>query len=131
MNREKITLLLCALLIGFCSFALVNTHHTHRLMQAMIGQTLAIEIQDDMPDEQVIRLAHEIDKLCRAWETSSPMISTYSRHDEVERVSEDMQKLRPLCDAGQYTELRLTLCRIQASLDHLLDTELPTWANIL
>ena len=131
MNREKITLLLCALLIGFCTFALVNTHHTYRRMQAMIGQTLAMKIQDDMPDEQGIRLTHEIDRLGRAWETSSRTLSTYSRHDEVERVSEDMQKLRPLCDAGQYTELRLTLCRIQASLDHLLDTELPTWGNIL
>ena len=49
----------------------------------------------------------------------------------MERVSEDMQKLRPLCDAGRYAELRLTLCQIQASLDHLLDTELPTVSNIL
>ncbi len=131
MNRAKITLLLCALLIGFCTFALVNTHRTHHRMQDMVRQTLAIEIKDDMPDEQVIRLAHEIDRLSRAWESSSRIVSIYSRHDEVERVSEDMQKLRPLYDAGQYTELRLTLCRIQASLDHLLDTELPTWANIL
>ena len=131
MNRQKITLLLCALLLGFCTFALVNTRRTHHRMQAMVEQTLSIDIRDDMPGQQAARLTRDIDLLCRTWEASSRTLSTYSRHDEVERVSEDMQKLRPLCDAGQYTELRLTLCRIQASLDHLLDTELPTWGNIL
>ena len=131
MNRAKISLLLLTLLLGFCTFALVNTRRTHARMQEMVRQTLALEMVDGMPDGESVSLVRHIDRLRDAWESDSRIVSVYSRHDEVERVSEDIQKLRPLCDTAQYTELRLTLCQIQASLDHLLDTELPTFSNIL
>lgn len=131
MIREKITALLCALLLLFCAFALMNTRRTHDRMKERVRQTLAAIPPTEPSEGQAARTAQAVDDLCRAWERERRLVSTYSRHDELERVSEDMQRLRPLCESGDYGELRLKLHDIDASLDHLLDTELPTLTNIL
>ena len=130
LNREKITILLCLLLIALCSTALLTTVHVRDNMAKLTDKALAVNVSDDHP-ACAAEIQPLIESITTNWQTYEPVVSTYSRHDEVERVSSAVRKLRPLCDAGRYAELRLTLCQIQASLDHLLDTELPTVSNIL
>ena len=72
-----------------------------------------------------------IESITTTWQTYEPVVSTYSRHDEVERVSSAVRKLRPLCDSGQFDELYMTLHEISDALDHLKSTEMPSIANIL
>ena len=131
MNREKITLLLVALLLLFCTLTLRGTRRVHDKMSALAAQAQAFGLSDDINAETAEAFAPMIDRLNQEWERCEPMVSTYSRHDEVERVSENIRKLRALYDNGELTELNITLSELGDSLDHLLQTELPTIANIL
>lgn len=131
MNREKITLLLVALLLLFCTLTLRGTRRVHDKMSALAAQAQAFGLSDDIDVETAEAFAPMIDRLNQEWERCEPMVSTYSRHDEVERVSENIRKLRALYDNGELTELNITLSELGDSLDHLLQTELPTIANIL
>ena len=131
MNREKITLLLVALLLLFCTLTLRGTRRVHDKMSALAAQAQAFGLSDDINAETAEAFAPMIDRLNQEWERCEPIVSTYSRHDEVERVSENIRKLRALYDNGELTELNITLSELGDSLDHLLQTELPTIANIL
>lgn len=131
MNREKITLILCLLLTALCSAALLTTIHVRDSMVSLTDKALALDVQDNIPNMQKDEILPLIDGIANGWQKYEPIVSTYSRHDEVERVSSAVRRLRPLCDSGQFDELYMALHEISDSLDHLRSTELPTIANIL
>ncbi len=130
LNREKITILLCLLLIALCSTALLTTVHVRDNMAKLTDKALAVNVSDDHP-ACAAEIQPLIESITTTWQTYEPVVSTYSRHDEVERVSSAVRKLRPLCDSGQFDELYMTLHEISDALDHLKSTEMPSIANIL
>lgn len=120
MNRVKITLFLLVFLFGFCTFALLNTRHIGRQMEGLVTRTQEVKI-----DEPAIK------RIESQWEKYEPILDIYSRHDEVERISQSIDKLRPLYDVGQYEDLKVALDEITDALEHLIHTETPTISNIL
>lgn len=130
-TREIITVILFFALLTFCTSALLNTVNVSRRMSKLTNE--AISMTDGVtPDEVRIKeLDSKLHELSDTWMKYEPIVSTYSRHDELERVSTAVKKLRPLFDSGKYDALYLTLHETDDALDHLKKTELPTIANIL
>lgn len=130
-TREIITVILFFALLTFCTSALLNTVNVSRRMSKLTNE--AISMTDGVtPDEGRIKeLDSKLHELSDTWMKYEPIVSTYSRHDELERVSTAVKKLRPLFDSGKYDALYLTLHETDDALDHLKKTELPTIANIL
>lgn len=120
MNRVKVSFFLLAFLIGACTLALLNTRHITRKMTAMVE-----DVRGAVTD------VTSITRMEQAWEKYEPLLDLYSRHDEVERISQSIEKLRPLYDAHEYTELRLALSETENALAHLMKTEMPSLSNIL
>lgn len=120
MNRVKVSFFLLAFLIGACTLALLNTRHITRKMTAMVE-----DVRGAVTD------VTSITRMEQAWEKYEPLLDLYSRHDEVERISQSIEKLRPLYDAHEYTELRLALSETENALAHLMKTEIPSLSNIL
>lgn len=131
LNREIITVILFFLLLTFCTSALLNTVNVSRRMSQITEEAISMT-DGGKPDKNNLALLDaKINELSDGWMKYEPIVSTYSRHDELERVSSAVKKLRPLYDSGQYDELYLTLHETDDALDHLRKTELPTIANIL
>lgn len=136
MNRERISVFLFLLLIAFCTASLLNTVRVSSRMSVITDQAIDLAAAEagegGEPDAQGReKLEVKIDEIIRCWQKYEPVISTYSRHDELERVSSAVRKLRPLYESGKYDQLFLTLHETNDALDHLRSTELPTAANIL
>ena len=119
-NRAKITLALLLFQLAFCTFALLNTRHIGRQMEVLVS-----EVKNGPVDAQAI------DRIETAWQKRESVLDLYSRHDEVERISLGVEKLRPLYDTAQYDDLKVSLDEIVAALEHLMHTETPTISNIL
>ena len=131
LNSEIITVILFFLLLTFCTSALLNTVNVSRRMSQITEEAISMT-DGGKPDKNNLALLDaKITELSDSWMKYEPIVSTYSRHDELERVSSAVKKLRPLYDSGQYDELYLTLHETDDALDHLRKTELPTIANIL
>lgn len=119
-GRMKIALCLLLFLFGFSTFALLSTKHITGRMAEMVRQAHVSSVDGET-----------ISAMESAWEHYEPILDLYSRHDEVERISQSIEKLRPLYNTRQYTELRLALYEIDDALDHLVKTETPAISNIL
>ena len=130
-SREVITVLLFLLLLIFCSSALLNTTRVSGRMSQITQEAISMTDRGNPDKQNIVRLDAKIKELSDCWEKYEPIVSTYSRHDELERVSSAVKKLRPLYDSRKYNELFLTLHETNDALDHLRSTELPTIANIL
>ncbi len=130
-GREKITIILCLLLAVLCSSSALVTRHVKSSMLQLAEQAIAMDIRDDIPDSEAEKIKPILQSIVTRWETYEPIISTYSRHDEAERVTSAVQKLRPLWDTRQFTELHMTLHELSDALEHLQKTESPSIANIL
>ena len=131
MNRARITAIICVFLAAFCSAALINTVNASRELSRLTGEALALTNGGSPAEEELDALGDKISELSRAWEQCQPVISTYSRHDELERVSSAVRRLRPLLRSRKFDELYLTLHETGDALEHLRSTELPTISNIL
>ena len=131
MKRERITVLICLVLVTFCAAALTNTVHVSRRMTVITDQAIALTGEGGPDGKNLTKLDRKISEIDRIWEKLAPVVSTYSRHDELERVTSAVQRLRPLFESGQFDELYLTLHETKDALDHLRQTELPTIENIL
>ncbi len=131
INREGITVMLFLLLLICCTAALVNTLRVSRGMSRLTNEAIALSAGGNPGTESLEQLGDKIDEIARCWGRYEPVVSTYSRHDESERVSSAVRRLRPLFDSGKFGELYLTLHETDDALDHLRTTELPTVANIL
>lgn len=131
MKREAITVILFLLLMTFCTAALLNTLNVSRRMSRVTNEAISMTDGGKPDSENTERLGAKLDEISRHWERYEPLISTYSRHDELERVSSAVKRLRPLYDSGKFGELFLTLHETDDALEHLRKTELPTVANIL
>ena len=131
MNRERITVILFLLLMTFCTAALLNTVSVSRRMSDITNEAISMSDGGRPDAKNARRLDAKIDELSGFWKKYEPVVSTYSRHDELERVSSAVRRLRPLYDSGKFDELFLTLHETDDALDHLKKTELPTIANIL
>ena len=131
MNRERITVILFLLLMTFCTAALLNTVSVSRRMSDITNEAISMSDGGRPDAKNARRLDAKIDELSGFWKKYEPVVSTYSRHDELERVSSAVRRLRPLYDSGKFDELFLTLHETDDALDHLIKTELPTIANIL
>lgn len=131
LSRESITVILFLLILTVCTAALTNTQRVSRKMTRITKEAVFLT-DGGTPDVQSLEKLDEIiDELSRSWDRYEPIVSTYSRHDELERVSSAVRRLRPLYDSGRFGELYLTLHETGDALDHLRKTELPTIANIL
>lgn len=131
MNRIKITIFLFAFLIFFCTFALMNTRRTAEHMEALVREAQAWDIKDESPEETAQALAPLLAKIQQEWQHHEPILDLYSRHDEVERISQSVEKLQPLYHTRQYTDLNTSLYEITNALEHLMKTEVPSVENIL
>lgn len=131
MKREKITVILFILLLVFCTSALTNTVRVSRKMSQATNEAISLTESGNPAPKNRETLGAKLDELYDKWMKYEPIVSTYSRHDELERVSSAIKKLRPLFDSGKYDELYLTLNETKDALDHLKKTELPTLSNIL
>ncbi len=131
MNRERISVVLFLLLIIFCTSALLGTVRVSRRMTDITNQAISMSDMGRTDAKSIEKLDAKIDELSQFWQKYEPVVSTYSRHDELERVSSAVQRLRPLYDSGKFGELFLTLHETHDALEHLRKTELPTVANIL
>lgn len=131
MSREIITAILFLLLLTFCTYALVNTVSVSRRMSHITNEALSLTDGGNPDQRSLDLLDSKIDEISRSWKKYESVVSTYSRHDELERVTSAVQRLRPLYDSGKYGELYLTLHETDNALEHLKNTELPTIANIL
>ena len=131
ISREGITVMLFIFLLTFCAAALMHTVSVSRRMSGMTNEALSLIDAGDSEPKDLEQLDAKIDEISRSWKEYEPVVSTYSRHDELERVSSAVRKLRPLYDSGKYGELYLTLHETDDALDHLRTTELPSVANIL
>ena len=115
----------------FCTAALLNTVSVSRRMSDITNEAISMSDGGRPDAKNARRLDAKIDELSGFWKKYEPVVSTYSRHDELERVSSAVRRLRPLYDSGKFDELFLTLHETDDALDHLKKTELPTIANIL
>ena len=131
ISREGITVMLFIFLLTFCAAALLHTVSVSRRMSGMTNEALSLIDAGDSEPKDLEQLDAKIDEISRSWKEYEPVVSTYSRHDELERVSSAVRRLRPLYDSGKYGELYLTLHETDDALDHLRTTELPSVANIL
>lgn len=131
ISREGITVMLFIFLLTFCAAALLHTVSVSRRMSGMTNEALSLIDAGDSEPKDLEQLDAKIDEISRSWKEYEPVVSTYSRHDESERVSSAVRRLRPLFDSGKFGELYLTLHETDDALDHLRTTELPTVANIL
>lgn len=131
MNRERVTVILFLLLMLFCTSALLNTVSVSRRMSDITNQAISMSDGGQPDAKNIKKLDAQIDQLSDFWQKNEPVVSTYSRHDELERVSSAVRRLRPLYDSGKFDELYLTLHETDDALDHLRKTELPSIANIL
>ncbi len=131
INRLKIIVWLGAFLIVFCTAALVSTWYAQKEMHSIVEEARAVSISDMSSAEDIERIKPMLKKIKNEWEKYRPLVSTYSRHDEVERVTEEIEWLDPLYDNGYYSQLNIKLVGINEALDHLMETETPSLANIL
>ena len=120
LDRAKIAIALMAFLLGFSTFALLNTRHVGKEMTALVSG-----MRDTPPTTK------DITRLEREWSRYEPVLDLYSRHDEVERISQAIEKLRPLYDTGQLDDFEVSLDEVTHALEHLVHTEMPTISNIL
>lgn len=131
MNRLKVIAWLAAFLVIFCSAALACTWYAQKQMRSIVDEARAVSISDTSSEEDVKRIKPMLEKIDTEWEKYRPIVSTYSRHDEVERVTEEIEWIRPLYDNGYYSQLNVKLVGINEALEHLMETETPSIANIL
>ena len=85
MNRERITVLICLVLVTFCAAALTNTVQVSRRMTVITDEALALNGKSGPEKENLTKLDRKISEIDRNWEKYAPVVSTYSRHDELER----------------------------------------------
>lgn len=130
MNRLKVIAWLTAFLIVFCSVTLLSTWHVRKQMRSLVEKARTVNINDNSSSEDIERIKPMLDKIEETWSKYEPTVSMYSRHDEIERVTEEIEWLKPLYDNGYYTQLNVKLVGINDALDHLLQTEQPSLANI-
>lgn len=131
MNRLKIVGWLTVFLIIFCTAALTNTWYTRKKMNSLVKKAQSVSISDNSSEEDIARIKPLLDDIERTWDKYESRVATYSRHDEVERVTQEIEWLQPLYDNGYYSQLNVKLVGIDEALDHLLKTETPSLANIL
>ena len=131
INRAKTALFLCVFLIGFCTFALLNTRRISRRMGELVNDARSVSMSDKSPESDSESIAGMIDDIKSAWQKYEPLLDIYSSHNEVERISENVNNLQALYDTQQYAQLNVSLCKITEALKHLMRTELPTVDNIL
>lgn len=131
LNRIKTAIFLFAFLISFCTFALMNTRRTAEHMETLVRQAQALDIRDESSETTVQTIAPLLDKIQKEWQHHEPILDLYSRHDEVERISQSVEKLQPLYHTQQYTDLNTALYEITNALEHLMKTEVPSMENIL
>ena len=134
MNREKITAILALLVAALCGASLFTTVHVCRRMSALTEEAIAssyVMLYEPDGKNDLEALLAKSDSIREVWEAYEPIVSTYSRHNEVERVSKAVQKLRPLLECKRTDEVYATLHEIHDALEHLKKTELPSAANIL
>lgn len=131
MNRIKIIVWLTIFLIIFCSGTLICTWYTKKQMHQIVDKALAVSISDTSSQEDIKRIKPMLEKIETQWSKYEPIVDTYSRHNDVERVTEEIERIRPLYDNGQYTQLNIKLAGINEALDHLMKNETPSIANIL
>lgn len=130
MNRLKVIAWLGVFLIAFCSITLISTWNIRNKMRSLVEKAQTIEINDESSSEDIESIKPMLDKIEKTWEKYESTVSIYSRHDEVERVSEEIEWIKPLYDNGYYTQLNIKLVGINDALDHLWQTEQPSLANI-
>lgn len=131
LNRIKTACFLLAFLIAFCTFALMNTRRTAQHMEALVWQAQALDIRDESTETTVQAIAPLLEEIRQEWQCHEPILDLYSRHDEVERISQSVEKLQPLYHTRQYTHLNTALYEITNALEHLMKTEVPSVENIL
>lgn len=131
INRLKVIAWLTVFLIAFCSAALIGTWYIRKQMYSLVKDAQNINISDESSREDLDKIKPLLNEIKNAWDKYEPTVSMYSRHDEVERVSQEIEWLDPLYDNGYYTQLNIKLVGINEALDHLLQTETPSFANIL
>ncbi|MGN0474055.1 MAG: DUF4363 family protein [Acutalibacteraceae bacterium] len=131
INRLKVIAWLGAFLIIFCTAALVCTWYAQKEMHKVVDEARTVSISDMSSAEELERIKPMLKKIETKWEQYRPIVSTYSRHDEVERVTEEIEWLDPLYENGYYSQLNVKLVGINEALEHLMETEMPSIANIL
>lgn len=131
INRAKTTLFLFVFLIGFCTFALLNTRHISGQMKDLVRRAQSVSMSDESPDNDSESIAHMIDDIQSAWKRYEPVLDIYSSHNEVEQISESVNNLQAFYDTHQYNQLNVSLYKITEALEHLVKTEMPTIDNIL
>ncbi len=131
MNRIKIIAWLTAFIIIFCSGTLICTWYTKKQMHQIVDKALEVSISDTSSQEDIKRIKPMLEKIETQWSKYESIVDTYSRHNDVERVTEEIERIRPLYDNGQYTQLNIKLAGINEALDHLMKNETPSIANIL
>lgn len=131
MNRLKVIAWLGAFLIVFCTAALVCTWYAQKEMHSIVDEARAVSISDMSSKEDIERIKPMLKKIKTDWEKYRQLVSTYSRHDEVERVTEEIEWIEPLYENGYYSQLNVKLVGVNEALEHLMETETPSIANIL
>ena len=131
INRLKVTAWLAVFIVVFCSVTLAGTWYVQRNMCSLVAKAQEVRLSDISGEEDVQRIKPMLDDIENSWKKYEALVSMYSRHDEVERVSQEIEWLAPLYDNGYYTQLNIKLVGINDALEHLLQTERPSIANIL
>ncbi len=129
MGRLKAALVIFLLLIALCTAALVNTWVTHNKMDSLVEKAMTVSISDEYTDEAKA-IKPMLEEIGTYWGKCEKYVSMYSQHDDVQKISEQVNLLLPLYENRRYTQLNIALSEVSASLDHLLESEIPSVENI-
>lgn len=126
MNRA-ITVAVIAIFVVFLYTA--GTYHTYQVTEE-VGRRLQTAEQAALAGEK--DKAQEISKELQSfWEEKEKVLMLYIRHNDLDSVAEYLSELESLIALDDIGEFCSKLNQTHRLVDHIWESELPLWKNIL
>ena len=126
MNRPAIIGILSGCIIGIYGISL---YHTHQVTQQMIDRLTVA--QEAAKAEETALAAEQAEQLQLFWEEKEKVLMLYIRHNELDQVANNLAQLEALIESGDSAAFYAKLDQTEHLVQHIFESELPLWKNIL
>ncbi|MEG0570080.1 MAG: DUF4363 family protein [Oscillospiraceae bacterium] len=124
MNR---LITISAILFSILTVSIVSIAYAKNANDKIFVKISGIEAN---ANEKSDTLLSSITDLSEYWHKKERFLSTFVRHDEIEKVNLSLSKIKKLAEVEMFGELKIELEQIRFFVDHILNRELPTYENI-
>ncbi len=126
MNRPVMIGILTGCIISIYGISL---YHTHQVTRQMIGRLTATE--EAARAQKTAQAAEQTEQLQLFWEEKEKVLMLYIRHNELDQVANNLAQMAGLIESGDSAAFYAKLDQTEFLVQHIFESELPLWKNIL